>query len=137
VNGNYAQAGLYTAEINGLTPGTQHDQIVVTGAVDITGGSLSTLFTGSYSLNNILFILTNDSSDLITGTFSGLAQDAIVTSYGGFDWKISYVANSGSSSFTGGNDIALMAIPEPNVAALVGGLGILALLRRRRLSTVA
>ena len=137
VNGNYAQAGLYTAEINGLTPGTQHDQIVVTGAVDITGGTLSTLFTGSYSLNNILFILTNDSSDLITGTFSGLAQDAIVTSYGGFDWKISYVANSGSSSFTGGNDIALMAIPEPNVAALVGGLGILALLRRRRLSTVA
>ncbi|MEN9991823.1 MAG: hypothetical protein RLZZ224_1525, partial [Verrucomicrobiota bacterium] len=39
--------------------------------------------------------------------------------------------NSTSSSFTGGNDVALRAIPEPS-AALLGGLSALALLRRRR-----
>jgi autotransporter-associated beta strand protein len=111
VDGDYSQLGLYTAEINGLTAGTQHDQINVSGTVNITGGSLATMFTG---------------------TFSGLAQGATVTSYGGFDWQISYIADSTGNSFTGGNDIALMAIPEPS-AALLGGLGImLALLRRRR-----
>jgi hypothetical protein len=42
------------------------------------------------------------------------------------------MANSGTNQFTGGNDVALMAaVPEPR-AALIGGLGLLALLRRRR-----
>jgi autotransporter-associated beta strand protein len=130
--GNYTQLGLYTAEINGLTAGSQHDQINVGGTVDITGGSLSTIFTGSYSLNDIVFILTNNLSDAVTGTFTGLSQGDTVTSYGGFDWRISYVADSGTNSFTGGNDIALMAIPEPS-SAFLGALSIaLVFLRRRR-----
>lgn len=132
VNGAYTQAGTYTAEIDGLTPGTQHDQIDVNGTVDITGGSLTTLFTGTYALNDMIFILLNDGTDAITGTFTGVAQGAVVTTYGGFDWKISYVAASAGGTFLGGNDIALMAVPEPNAAALLGGLGMLALLRRRR-----
>ena len=80
---------------------------------------------------NLLFILLNDGSDAIGGSFSGLAQNDIVANYGGFDWRISYSADSVGNSFTGGNDIALMAVPEPG-AALLGGLGMLALLRRRR-----
>lgn len=130
--GSYTQGGLYTAEINGLTAGSLYDQINVGGTVDITGGSLSTLFTGSYSLNDIVFLLLNDGSDAITGTFDGLSQNATVTSYGGFDWRISYNADSGTNSFTGGNDIALMAIPEPS-SAFLGALSIaLVFLRRRR-----
>jgi len=135
VSGAYTQAGLFTAEINGLTAGTEHDQINVTGSVDISGGSLAASFSaGTYAANDLIFILLNDGSDAITGTYSGLAQGATVTSYGGFNWNISYVANSGGSpSFTGGNDIALMAeaIPEPKTA-LLGVLGVLLLLRRRR-----
>jgi autotransporter-associated beta strand protein len=132
VVGNYIQAGLYTAEIGGLTAGTQYDQINVAGTVDITGGSLATLFTGSYSLNDMVFILTNDLNDAITGTFTGFSQGATVASHDGFSWQISYTADAAANTFTGGNDIALMAIPEPNAAALLGGLGVLALLRRRR-----
>jgi len=134
VSGDYTQAGLYTAEITGLTAGTEHDQINVTGSVDITGGSLTALFTaGTYAANDLIFILLNDGEDAITGTYSGFAQGATVIEYDGFDWKISYTANftGSTNSFTGGNDIALMAIPEPK-AALLGGLGILLLLRRRR-----
>jgi fibronectin-binding autotransporter adhesin len=135
--GNYTQLGLYSAEINGLAAGTQHDQINVAGTVNITGGSLTTLFSGgSYALNNMIFILLNDGTDAITGTYSGFAQGAVVANHGGFDWQISYVANNtgiGTGTFTGGNDIVLMAVPEPSTALLTA-LGVLALLRRRRLA---
>ena len=134
--GDYTQVGTYTAEITGIVAGTEHDQINVTGTVNITGGSLSTLFSaGTYAANNLIFILLNDSTDAITGEFAGLVNGATVTTYGGFDWTISYFADSTGASFTGGNDIALMAvapIPEPNVAALLGGFGALLILRRRR-----
>ena len=133
VNGDYTQAGQYTAEIAGTTAGSQYDQIGVTGAVDISGGSLVTLFSGAgYSMGNLLYILLNDGTDAITGNYSGFSQGDVVASYGGFDWQISYFADSTGNTFTGGNDIALMAIPEPNAAALVGGFGLIALFRRRR-----
>jgi fibronectin-binding autotransporter adhesin len=136
VVGDYTQAGLYTAEITGLTAGaTGHDQIGVTGAVDITGGSLTAMFSaGSYTAGDLIFILLNDSTDAITGTYASLADGAKVTSHDGLDWTISYFADSGTTSFTGGNDIALLAvapIPEPR-AALLACLGVLLLLRRRR-----
>lgn len=134
VNGNYTQAGQYTAEIAGTTAGTSYDQIAVTGTVDVTGGSLATAFSsGSYTSGDLLFILTNDGADAVTGSYAGYAQGAVVANFGGFNWQISYIADSTGNTFTGGNDIALSAttVPEPR-AALLGGLGLLALLRRRR-----
>ena len=134
VNGDYNQAGTYNAEITGNTAGVGgYDQIAVTGTVSITGGSLVALFSsGSYSLGDKLFILLNDDSDAVIGTYAGFSQGDVIASYGGFDWQISYLADSGGNTITGGNDIALMAVPEPNVAALIGGLGAICLLRRRR-----
>lgn len=133
IDGDYVQAGLYTAEINGLTVGAEHDQIDAMGAVDIAGGSLSTLFSGTYSADDLIFILLNDGGDAITGTYSGFAQGDAVTSYGGFNWNISYEADSVGNTFIGGNDIALQAvlIPEPSVA-LLSALSALLLFRRRR-----
>jgi autotransporter-associated beta strand protein len=130
--GNYSQAGTLVAEITGLTAGTQHDQINVTGTVTLSG-ALDLQFSASpdYVLNSMIFLILNDGVDAVSGTFSGLAQGATAASFGGFDWIISYEANSSGSSFTGGNDVALRAIPEPSTA-LLGGLGVLALLRRRR-----
>jgi autotransporter-associated beta strand protein len=138
VDGDYSQAGALTIEINGLAAGTQHDQVNVDltsgdldGSVTLSGSLVAAFGGGSYANGNLLFILLNDGSDAIGGSFSGLAQNDIVANYGGFDWRISYSADSVGNSFTGGNDIALMAVPEPG-AALLGGLGMLALLRRRR-----
>jgi hypothetical protein len=133
VNGAYSQSGTLVAEINGLTAGTQHDQVVVNGSVNLTG-SLTVLFGGAttYNAGDMIFLLVNDSTDTITGAFSNFAQGDFVQSYGGFDWIISYTANSvATPTFTGGNDIALLAVPEPSVA-LLGGLSVLGLLRRRR-----
>ena len=136
VDGDYIQLGTVNIEIAGITAGSQHDQVNVDrasgdGAVNLSGNLVTAFSGGSYANGNLLFILLNDASDAINGTFSGLAQDAIVTNYGGFDWKISYTADSTGNTFTGGNDIALMAVPEPS-ATLLGGLGIFALMRRRR-----
>jgi autotransporter-associated beta strand protein len=130
VNGNYSQAGQYTAEIAGTTAGSGYDQISVIGTVDVSGGSLVTAFSGSYAKNDLLFILLNDGTDAINGTFAGFAQGATVASYGYMDWQISYTANSATNQFTGGNDIALMAIPEPS-SCTVAGIGLAMLLGRR------
>lgn len=131
--GDYTMAGSLNIEAIGNTPGVSgYDQVNVTGTVNLSG-TLNTSFTGgTYANGNLLFILLNDESDAVTGTFSGLAQNAFVINYGGFDWNISYTADSTGNTFTGGNDVALMAIPEPDLAALLGTLGTLALLRRRR-----
>jgi autotransporter-associated beta strand protein len=130
--GDYTMAGTLNIEAIGTTPGiTGHDQVNVTGTVNLSG-TLATAFTaGTYVNGDLLFILLNDAADAITGTFSGLAQGAVVTNFGGFDWQIGYTADSTGNSFTGGNDVALMAIPEPS-SALLSGLASLLLLRRRR-----
>ena len=131
--GDYTMAGTLNIESIGNTPGIGgYDQVNATGTVNLSG-TLATSFTaGTYANGNLLFILLNDGGDAVSGNFATLTQGAIVTNYGGFDWQISYTADSTGNTFTGGNDIALMAIPEPNVAALLGGLGTLLLLRRRR-----
>jgi fibronectin-binding autotransporter adhesin len=132
VNGNYNQAGTLSAELNGTSVGDQYDQVHVTGTVTLSGALAATL---GYTPANgdILFILAHDGTDAINGTFADKA-DGSTFFLNGTEWKISYEANytgTNTGTFTNGNDVALMAIPEPR-AALLGGLGMLALLRRRR-----
>lgn len=116
-------------ELNGATAGTGYDQLNVTGSATLAGMlSLTTSFTPSNGA--LFFILLNDDTDAINGTFAGLSNNSTFSS-GGQSFQISYFGDSGTSSFTGGNDAVLMAIPEPS-AALLGGLGLLALMRRRR-----
>ncbi len=132
--GNYTMAGTLTTEINGLTAGSLHDQVNVGGTVSLSGNLVAAFGGGTYANGNLIFILLNDGEDAVSGTFAGLAQGATVTNYGGFDWQISYTGSSAGNSFTGGNDVVLMAvtaIPEP-AAAILGSLGMLVLLRRRR-----
>jgi hypothetical protein len=81
-----------------------------------------------------VFTLFNYGGSAITSGFAGLADDTTFT-LGGHDWQIDYNATTGGSNFAGqytyGNFVNVTAIPEPR-AALIGGLGLLALLRRRR-----
>jgi hypothetical protein len=49
-----------------------------------------------------------------------------------FNYNDTAAGTNYTGDLTGSSYVTMTAIPEPNVAALVGGLGMLALLRRRR-----
>ena len=59
-----------------------------------------------------------------TCTFANqLAQDPRLVGYNtikfnGVEFAISYTASAANGTFTGGHDVALMAVPEPNIFAL-------------------
>lgn len=125
----------FQMEIGGITAGTGYDQLNVSGVVTLAG-LLNVTMTSGYLPNNgdLFFLIDNDGANAIAGKFSNAnVDDATVVNLGGRDWLISYKADFGSNAFSTltGNDVALMAVPEPS-AALIGGVGVLLLLRRRR-----
>jgi autotransporter-associated beta strand protein len=121
--------GSFLAEINGNSAGSEYDQLSVSGSVNLAGVlDLSLGFIPTE--NDFFFLILNDGSDAITGTFTGLAENSSF-SQGGSSFIITYLADYSNNSLTGGNDVAIMAIPEPSFS-LLSLLGITALLRRRR-----
>ncbi len=106
-----------------------HDQIIVTGSVTLNNADLSGSLLNSYTATggDRFFIILNDGSDPVQGQFADGSQIAI----GSQNFRIFYSADSDTTSLTGGNDIALEAIPEPS-AALLLALGALTCTRRRR-----
>ena len=129
----------YDWEVNdftGTTAGLSFDQLNLT-SLNLTGG------TGSYVLN--VLGLTADNASGLVPNFSEISRSwTILTTSGGItgfnsaNWTIDPAGftdpNTGNWSLAQtGNDLVLSynVIPEPK-AALLGGLGLLLLLRRRR-----
>ena len=91
------------AEINGTTPGTEHDQYVVTGTVDLGSASLSTSGTITASPGDTVVLIDNDAADPVVGTFSGIANGDMI-SVNGQDFSVFYDGGDG-------NDVVLVAAP--------------------------
>ncbi len=111
ITGNFAQtaAGTLSIEINGLTPGTQHDQVIVNGTVALAGGlTVTSGFTPSQG--DGFQVITNDAADAVSGTFTGLPESGVVAG-GAENYRISYLAGTG-------NDVVLKAGPAANAQAL-------------------
>ena len=129
-NIDFSTDSTFTIELNGTTVGTEYDQLNVTGSASLAG-----LLGVSVSIlpdnNTLFFILTTTGGT--TGAFSNAPTDGGTYTFDGQEFQISYQANAGTNTFTGGNDVALMVVPEP-AAALLGGIGLLLILRRRRRS---
>ncbi|MHA3772859.1 autotransporter-associated beta strand repeat-containing protein [Verrucomicrobiota bacterium sgz303538] len=130
-------------ELDGLAAGTGYDQLRMTsttGSVSLGSNvtlSLSLGFTPNTTTDTFYYILTRaDNGTSYGNLFAGLAEGASIDLGNGVIGKLTYKANwtgnTATSSFTGGNDIAI-AIPEPGtVTTLVGGIGALLGLGRFR-----
>jgi autotransporter-associated beta strand protein len=96
--------------------GTTYDQVSVTGAVAITGSNLliNSLLTAT-NIGQKYFILANDSTDAVTGTFASQANLSTITASNNGDmFTINYLDDTAGGA--SGNDISLtlIAIPEPS-----------------------
>lgn len=110
----------YQVELNGLIAGSQHDQLNARGSVAL-GGSTLLVSPGSGFApkeGQSFLILSNDSSDSITGTFAGQPQGSVLN-VGALKFLVRYNAGSG-------NDVALVFTNAPlkgSAAELTGGNG--------------
>ena len=119
----------------GSVAGTNYDQTDVTGMVSLDGSILNLSISNYVAApNELLFLIRNDGTDMLSGTFAGLSQGQLF-GVDGYQFKISYEGNAeGIPSFTGGNDLVLMSVPEPSGLVLlgIGAIGVLAWAWRRR-----
>lgn len=129
---------------NGLTP--ENDRANVAGGASLlSGANLElTLMSGlSHPANgDIFWLLSNDGGDAISGEFTRLngvstdLSEGSLFTWNAQQWRITYQANFDSSSFTGGNDLALMVVPEPgSLALLAAGTAFLVARRGKRAKT--
>jgi hypothetical protein len=114
-NLDFGVSANYSVTLLGATAGSGYDQLVVTGTVDLDTGHALAL-GGSYAgtAGDKLFVLVNDGSDTITGTFASLDEGDTV-SLNSVDYFISYQGDSVSGALTGGNDVVLY-VGVPNAA---------------------
>ena len=125
---------------NGTTPTSDLTNVTGTVAIDSGADLKLTLSTGFNLLEgDIIFLIDNDNTDAIQGVFTSL--NGVNTTLGegskftwnSQSWEITYKADSATSSFSGGNDVALMVVPEPSTwVMLLGGIGMLAFGQRLR-----
>ena len=104
-------AARFVVEINGsTTAGVDYDQLRVLGAVNLTDATLAATGSISGRLPRTITLIDNDGSDPIIGTFSGVAEGALVT-INGVPFVLTYVGGSG-------NDLVLTTfIPTPTPTA--------------------
>jgi hypothetical protein len=119
---------------------TGADLMVVNGALSLTGVTLD-LSAADLGLNTWLagdkITLFSYTGTAITSGFTGYADDTTYTGgiFGLNQWVFNYDDGTAGANFsgeaTGTSFVTFTVVPEPR-AALLGGLGILVLLRRRR-----
>ena len=138
--------------INSTTAGTGYSQVNVTGgAVNLNGATLNLTLNYTPALAVVssdgnAFTSLGDTFNLVLGNAAGIngqfANTLAPSFSGGFntitigsqEYAINYHSDGGAfNDGIPGNQIALMAIPEPQTwVMLISGIGMLSLLRRRR-----
>lgn len=107
----FQAGGSLAIEIGGSVPGAGHDQIAVRGTVQLANSLLQPTLTSGFlpASGDTFVILNNDGADAVSGTFSGVANNAFISIGPGLRFQVRY--NGGD-----GNDIALTFTNETVVA---------------------
>jgi hypothetical protein len=128
----------FNFEIGAPSAGFGYDQLKVTGdTINLDGATLSLSVTSALVPDSILNIIWNQGADADPGSFGNYLQGSQFTLPGGNELKISYFDDPATPSIlemSGGSSVSLLVVvPEPGSAALLlGGLGSLLAMRRRR-----
>ncbi|MFC5347462.1 beta strand repeat-containing protein, partial [Azospirillum lipoferum] len=114
VNGNLSMSGTLAVEIAGTgSPGTNYDQVIVSGGVTLASGSSAVTVTrvnGFAATNTSYTVINQTGAGSVSNTLSGLAQGATLTSNGDL-YTVDYVGGTG-------NDLVLNAIVNPTVSSV-------------------
>ncbi|WP_417394712.1 LamG-like jellyroll fold domain-containing protein, partial [Gimesia chilikensis] len=105
-------------EVNGTVAGTEHDQLVVNGAVSLGDATLNLIpgFTPADTQSFVL--LENDDTDGIVGSFNGYPEGFEFIDFFGVTGLSAYLTYSGGD----GNDVAIYTeIPTPVVTIPADG----------------
>lgn len=122
----------FVLDLNNTSVGTGYDLLNVTGTVDVTGSNLVLNPALDLAINSKFFVVANDGTDAITGTF---AQGTTITA-GIYTFLINYADNYDGGTIP--NDISLTVtaiVPEPSTwaaAAFIVGVVGFDFFRRRR-----
>ncbi len=116
----------FAVELNGTTPGSGHDQLNVTGTVNLGGSILSVVQGFTPVIGDAFTIVNNDGSDAVIGTFNGLPQGAVFTNSAA-QFSISYTGGDGNDVviYRGLPSVRLTGItPLANGVKQIQGLGL-------------
>ncbi|QDV49759.1 golvesin C-terminal-like domain-containing protein [Gimesia fumaroli] len=119
INTNSVPAGSLDIEINGTTPGTEYDQIDVTGTVTIGAGATLNLIDGYDPAAGEQFVLiNNDGVDPVVGTFAGLDEGHEFSNFLGVSGLTAFLTYTGGD----GNDVSIVVQdPTPQITLPVNG----------------
>jgi hypothetical protein len=92
--GALTQTGTYFAELNGVAPATQYDQLVAQGNVTV-GGTLTTTLGFVPPVGTVFRIIDKTSAGAVVGAFGGLPEGAVIT-VTGVQLQISYIGGDGN-----------------------------------------
>ncbi len=128
-------AGTFAVELQGLTPGTQYDQLLVTSGNVALGAGVATLSLAisgyTPALSDSFVVINNTGAGTLTGTFAGFPDQSVVAANvlgSGIDYLIYYGTFSGFPT-----SVVIAPVPEPAtvLALCAAGAGAVGLIRRR------
>lgn len=122
-------------DITGTAAGAGYDQLIVqSGNITLAGDLAGSALTFTPQIDDVFYIILNNGAGTTTGTLGGVAEGGSLV-IGAQEFQISYTSDFGGAGFEvngAGNDVALIAVPEPTAASLLAATVALLGLRRRR-----